>query len=130
MPTESHMYTSRAEIGRLRAEVPRLESKYASLYSAVAAIVADPCAVDKAKIRDIKELIVGHSAKVSMHLTVDGLAYDVAQSCQDRVVLVEPRVMPSGPAILWITIDGQTDRHDVVLVGEAEATREVRIKNG
>lgn len=49
------------ELDALRSEITRLESKYANLHSAVAAILANPNAVDKRKLADIEALMLADS---------------------------------------------------------------------
>lgn len=57
----------------------------------------------------------GYSSTVSLELVVGGETLDVAQTGAGMLILREPRALAAGPAQLLVTIDGNTDQHEIVL---------------
>ena len=67
----------------------------------------------------------GYSAEVDLRLDVNGEILDVSQTGKDSLILREPRCL-SGPATILVTIAGQTDRREVVIISSSKPSREVR----
>jgi hypothetical protein len=68
----------------------------------------------------------GYSAEIDLRLDVNGEILDVAQTGKDSLILREPRSL-SGPAVILVTIAGQTERREVVLSSSSqEPSREVQ----
>jgi hypothetical protein len=67
----------------------------------------------------------GYSAEVQIYLIVDGRRLPVAQVGKDFLILREPADIPSGHAVLNITIDGNEQLHDIILATSNPATAEL-----
>lgn len=70
----------------------------------------------------------GYSARVRLHLCVNGTLIPLAQVDYDRMILEEPVEIAPGPGELVIDVDDATDRYDVEIGCTAPGSRQVPIR--